>query len=232
MIKSPLVEVDNVSVIFGKSVAVENVNINIYRGDILAIIGLNGAGKTTLLKAILGIYKPAAGSISVHTKRIGYVPQVLNFDRTIPLTVRELLQTYRNGTKKVKDIEEKLGLTGALHLIDKKVGDLSGGELQRVMLANALLSEPELLLLDEPTTGIDVIGEKSFFDIIKGLHDQYEMAIVLVSHDIHMVYRHATQIVCINRKVMCQGPPHEVAGNGSIATLFGGYLAPYEHEHD
>lgn len=232
MIKSPLVEVDNVSVIFGKSVAVENVSINIYRGDILAIIGLNGAGKTTLLKAILGIYKPATGSIKVHTKRIGYVPQVLNFDRTIPLTVKELLQTYRNGTKKVKDIEENLGLTGALHLIDKKVGDLSGGELQRVMLANALLSEPELLLLDEPTTGIDVIGEKSFFDIIKSLHDQYEIAIVLVSHDIHMVYRHATQIVCINRRMMCQGPPHEVAVNGSIAKLFGGYLAPYEHEHD
>lgn len=224
----PVVKAKNLKVSFGKITALKDISFSLYHGEVMAIIGLNGAGKTTLLKTILGIYKPSQGSIEVNTAKIGYVPQALNFDRSIPLTVRELLQSY-SGSK--SGIEEGLALTGGAKLINKKVGDLSGGELQRVMLTNALLAKPELLLLDEPTTGVDVLGEQSFFEIIKGLQDKKNMAIVLVSHDIHLVYRYASKIICINRTMMCQGTPREVAANTDIVKLFGGYLIPYEHEH-
>lgn len=228
MAAKPLAEVKNLSVRFGDIVAIEGIEFSIYPGEVVAVIGLNGAGKTTLLKTMLGVYKPTTGAIAINTRRVGYVPQLLNFDRTIPLTVRELLQTYNSSSQ----IEQKLALTGGRHLLNKKVGDLSGGELQRVLLANALLAEPELLLLDEPTTGIDVVGEQTFFGIVKDLQDKCNMGIILVSHDIHMVYRHATRIVCINRTMMCSGTPHEVAANANLAELFGGYLTLYKHEHD
>jgi zinc transport system ATP-binding protein len=227
--KNPLVNIENLTIRFGELTVIEGINLRIYPGEVLAIIGLNGAGKTTLLKAILGIYKPAAGRVTVHTKRIGYVPQSLNFDRSIPLTVKELLRAY---SKKATDTETKLSAVGAIHLINKGVGSLSGGELQRVLLANALLSEPELLLLDEPTSGVDVVGEKGFFELIKDLQDGQSMGIVLVSHDIHLVYRYATQIICINKTMMCQGTPNEVAVDSSFIELFGEYLIPYEHEHN
>lgn len=128
----------------------ENIDLEIFEREAIALIVLNGSGKTTLLKTMLGIYRSSAGSVVVNTRRIGYVPQTLNFDRSIPVIVKELLKAYGG---RGNDIEAKLLLAGGPHLIHKKVGYLSGGELQRVLLANALLSEPRLLLLDEPTPG-------------------------------------------------------------------------------
>ncbi|MDI6715505.1 MAG: metal ABC transporter ATP-binding protein [Actinomycetota bacterium] len=232
MSESPIVEIKNLNVAFGGNTALEGINLSIYPSEVIAVIGLNGAGKTTLLKTMLGIYKPSSGLVKLNAKKIGYVPQSLSFDRSIPLTVKELLRAYSSKKQSIREeTRRKLNLVGALHLENKRVGDLSGGELQRVLLANALLSDPELLLLDEPTTGIDVVGEKGFLEIIKTLQDEQRMAIVLVSHDIHLVYRYATRIVCIHRKMMCQGPPHTIAENLDFVKLFGNYLTPYEHEH-
>jgi len=228
MSQKVLVKTENLGVSFGKAVVLENISLEIYQREVVALIGLNGAGKTTLLKTILGIYRPSSGSVKVNTRRLGYVPQRLNFDRSIPITVKELLQAYGG---KNNAIEDKLALAGGLHLISRRVGDLSGGEFQRVLLASALLPEPELLLLDEPTSGIDVVGERSFFEIVKKLQDEQDVAIVLVSHDIHQVYRHATRVVCINKTMLCQGPPHTIAGDSGFQELFGDYLIPYGHNH-
>ncbi|MBE0447084.1 MAG: metal ABC transporter ATP-binding protein [Actinobacteria bacterium] len=229
MNRKVLVKLDNVGVSFGKTAVLEGIDLEIHEREVVALIGLNGAGKTTLLKAILGIYKPSTGSVKVNARRIGYVPQRLNFDRSIPITVGELLQAYGGEAATIKS---KLTLTGGSHLVRKRVGDLSSGELQRVLLANALLSNPELLLLDEPMTGVDVIGERSFLEVIKRLQDEQDVAIILVSHDIHLVYRYADRVLCINKTMLCQGPPNAIIDDSGFLELFGDYLIPYEHEHN
>lgn len=229
--KDSLVAFRSVSIELSGQNVLENVSLEIFRSEIVTVIGLNGAGKTTLLRAILGVYRPARGEIIVRTKKIGYVPQRLQFDRTIPFSVLELLRTYSGKSADV--IFQKSQEIQAEKLLEKKVGELSGGELQRVLLVNALLSDPELLLLDEATSGIDARGEHQFYQLLQVLHQKYQMAIVMVSHDIHTVFAHASRVFCLNRTICCYGAPQDVSASPEFAKLFGSYLAPYKHHtHD
>jgi zinc transport system ATP-binding protein len=196
----------------------------------VSIIGLNGSGKTTLLKSILGIYKPRTGKIIVNAAKIGYVPQNLFFDKTIPLSVFELLKVYTKKSEKA--IKEKLHEVDAENLINKKIGQLSGGQLQRVLIANSLLMQPDLLLLDEPTASIDIVGEKTIYDLIKKIYNYYKITIVMVSHDIHMVFDQASKILCLNRKLYCSGTPKEISKNKEFKKIFGHNLVPYTHTHN
>ncbi len=226
----PLVELESVCLKRSNQTIVENISLKIMPDEIISLIGLNGSGKSTILKLILGIYKPTSGEVIRHTKKIGYVPQKFEFDRTIPLSVMELIQIYSEASK--ADIESKLKEIGAHHLIHRNIGGLSGGEMQRILIANALLSKPELLLLDEPTSGLDVIGEKDFYCSIEEIKKKYKLSVVIVSHDIHLVFDHAKTIFCVDHCLVCHGHPEKVKKNEAFQKLFGPHLVPFKHHEN
>lgn len=225
----PLIEFKNANVIIGGKTILKNLDFKIHREEIVSLIGLNGAGKTTLLKAILGI-TPIKGYRQINTKKIGYVPQKLDFDRTIPITVQEFLEVYSG--KKITEIRKALKKVKSQKLIKRQLGYLSGGELQKVLIANALLLDPEILLLDEPTAGIDITGQHNFYDLIESLQTELKITIILVSHDIHTVFSKSSKVLCINGHICCQGSPKSVSESPEFNKLFCHHLAPYQHKHD
>jgi zinc transport system ATP-binding protein len=225
-----LLSCQNMDVILSGQIILQDVSFEINKNEIVALIGLNGSGKTTLLKAILGIYPISKGIRKLHTKRLAYVPQKIQFDRTIPITVFELLNTYSDKDR--QEILKKLKEISSDHLIDRQVGKLSGGELQRVLIANALLLKPELLLLDEATAGIDAVGERNFYDLVTKIHEEYKMTIIIVSHDIHTIFNKATQIFCLhNRSIVCKGKPSDVIKQKAFSDIFASHLSPFTHDH-
>ncbi|MEI6221720.1 MAG: metal ABC transporter ATP-binding protein [bacterium] len=229
MQQNSIILANNISVTLGTRSVLENISFSIFPGEVVSLIGLNGAGKSTLLKTILGIYPLSNGTLDLHTKKIGYVPQKLEFDRSIPLTVEEFLTIY--SRKDTQEIAEKLQEVQAKKLLRKQLGALSGGELQRILIVNALLRDPELLLLDEATAGVDVTGEQLFYSLIADIHKRYGTTIVLVSHDIHLVFAQSTKVLCLDKHLCCQGSPQEVSEHPEFTKLFGSYLAPYKHVH-
>ena len=230
----------------------ENITFTIDEGEIVAIIGPNGAGKTTLIKAILGLIPYDTGSVSVfglpfksndsHV-RIGYIPQRIEFDRTFPITVHELL-TYtippfytspliKNREEEEKRIYSHLAVVGAQDLIERKVGTLSGGELQRVMLAKAIVNDPKILFLDEPASGVDIEGQERFHDLVRRLNKEQGMTVILISHDLHIVYRFADNVLCMNRRLVCSGEPSKALTDEVIKSVYGEMMGGYIHScHD
>jgi zinc transport system ATP-binding protein len=226
-----LIKSTSLSVKVGGKNILSNINFSVYENEILSIIGLNGSGKTTLLKTLAGIIKSYSGTLKIHTKKIGYVPQKLDFDRTVPFSVLEVLKNLSLQT--IATIENALEELDAKHLLYKKISDLSGGELQRVLIANAILNKPEILLFDEPTAGIDAIGEKQFYNLVTQIHKKYQTTIVLVSHDIHSVFVRSSRILCLHDKsICCTGTPAAVSNNKTLKELFPTYLSPYRHKHE
>ena len=215
----------------------DDLSFEVTRGETVAIIGPNGAGKTTLLKALLG-FIPFEGTISVLgyapnalraiPTKIGYVPQRLEFDRTMPVTVKELLSIHLLQHDQSR-IEVVLSLVGAQALTDRRLGVLSGGEFQRVLVALALLNEPEILFLDEPAAGIDVEGADEVYKIIKGLQQSQGLTILLVSHDVDVVFRYATNVLCINHRLVCSGVPLEALTKETLEQLYGSHNTMYAH---
>jgi ABC-type Mn2+/Zn2+ transport system ATPase subunit len=245
--------VENLCVTFNNHHLLENITFSVEEGSIIAVIGPNGAGKTTLVKAILGIVPCAAGSISLFGKphphnnshvQVGYVPQRLEFDRTFPLTVSELLSftippTYSLPFHKKKEkklhIEKLLETVGAQELAHRSIGKLSGGELQRVMIAKAIVNDPKILFLDEPASGVDIEGQERFYDLIKRLNREKKLTVILISHDLNIVYRFADNVLCLNRKLICTGKPAEALTNDVIKSVYGEMMGAYIHschEHD
>lgn len=211
------------------------VDLDVHRGEIVTIIGPNGGGKTTLLKVILGIIAPDKGTVSKAAHlRIGYVPQKLHIDPTLPLPVRRLMTL--TARFEGAEIAAALDETGVAHLIEADVSILSGGEFQRVMLARSILGSPDLLVLDEPVQGVDFAGEVALYEKIAAIRDQRGCAILLVSHDLHVVMAATDRVICLNGHVCCAGVPHEVAEDPEYARLFGprasGAVALYRHHHD
>lgn len=233
---APAVCVDRVSVHYQDVVVLDDVSFDIPAGAITAIIGPNGSGKTTLLKAMLGLI-PHRGSVSllgqplrkVHN-RIGYVPQRFDFDRTFPLTVQEFLTLYRrNGGSTPQDVVREVGLQKGI--LDKKLGTLSGGQLQRVLIAQAIINNPALLFLDEPSTGIDVAGEAALYDILAHLKETHGATVVLVSHDLAMLADIVDHVVAINHKLVCVGTPEKALTPKRLAELYGSRAKAIAHEH-
>lgn len=219
------IKAENISVKIGNDEIIKNVNIHIHCGELTVIIGRNGAGKSTLLKALLGEVKHT-GKIEIYDKKenkyeklkIGYVPQSMNIERHMPTTVYDLIAGIisnkpiwiKKDKKIYEKIKEHLKVFEAESLIDKSIGDLSGGELQRVLLSIATLSNPNLLILDEPVSGIDKNGIKLFFDLINKQKTEHDMAIILVSHDLDMVRKYADKVILLDKTVIKQGTPDEV----------------------
>jgi len=213
---------------------VEGVSLTVRKGKIVTLIGPNGSGKSTTAKIALGIYKNIEGSVEKYTNKIGYVPQKISIDWTLPLRVYDFMLL----TEVIKNeaIDEALRLTGVIHLKNKSLGNLSGGEFQRVLIARAISKKPELLVLDEPVQGVDYTGEIALYELIKKISDTLNCGILLISHDLHTVMTATDHVVCLNGHVCCSGTPLDVAKNNEYKTLFGEQasqiLSVYEHKHD
>ena len=230
----PLIRLQQVSVGFRQESVLENVQLTVNAGEIVTLIGPNGAGKTTLVRAVLGLLKPDSGSVWRKPRlRIGYMPQKLTVDPTLPLSVLRFLRLVPGVDRHTA--LAALAEVGAEQVIDSPLQNISGGELQRVLLARALLREPELLVLDEPVQGVDVAGQAELYRLITQLRDRHGCGVLMVSHDLHLVMSTTDQVVCLNRHVCCSGHPEQVSGDPAFVELFGQdaqSLAIYHHHHD
>jgi zinc transport system ATP-binding protein len=229
-----LVKLNNVGFRQNQKWLVQGVSLQVEKAKIVTLIGPNGSGKSTTAKIALGLLKNIEGEVEKFTNKIGYVPQEISIDWTLPLRVRDFMLL----TDKLKDdtIEEALSLTGVVDLKDKSLGNLSGGEFQRVLLARAISKKPELLVLDEPVKGVDFTGEIALYELIKEISEKLNCGILLISHDLHTVMSATDYVVCLNGHVCCSGSPKEVAKNNEYKALFGEQAAQtlsiYEHKHD
>lgn len=230
-----LVTVKDVSVTLGGHNALSHVDMSIDKGEIVTIVGPNGSGKSTLLRCVIGAIKPTSGTVlSTAGLKIGYVPQQLAIDPTLPLTAGRFL-SLPNRRSKV-ETTQALRQAGAENIADRPMSSLSGGQFQRVLLARALLDKPDLLILDEPTTGLDQPGSADFYQQIEDVRRETGAAVLMVSHELHVVMSASDRVVCLNGHVCCHGTPEIVASAPEYRALFGsgthGALALYRHEHD
>ena len=229
--KTPLAMARGVTVHFGKRMVLDHVDLAVHEREIVTLIGPNGAGKSTLVKVMLGLQQPNHGSVELRPGiRIGYVPQRLALDPVLPLTVRRFLTLIQRNTE--ARLCQALEEVGAAHLLDAQMATLSGGESQRILLARALLREPQLLFLDEPIQGVDVSGQGELYDLIARLRDERHCGILMVSHDLHLVMARTDRVFCLDQQVCCTGHPERLraAGEQRIAGPLEG-LAPYTHHH-
>ena len=229
-----LVKLKNAGIKQNDKWLVKGVSLEVEKGKIVTLIGPNGSGKSTRAKIALGIYKEFEGTVEKFTNKIGYVPQKISIDWTLPLRVADFMVLTDDLDK--GDINEALALTGVDHLIDKNLGNLSGGEFQRVLLARAISRKPELLVLDEPVQGVDFTGEIALYQLIKKISEKLNCGILLISHDLHTVMSATDHVVCLNGHVCCSGSPIDVAKDKEYKALFGEQasqtLSIYEHKHD
>ncbi|MGR4047817.1 zinc ABC transporter ATP-binding protein ZnuC [Kosakonia cowanii] len=230
-----LITLENVSVAFGQRRVLSDISLNLRPGKILTLLGPNGAGKSTLVRVVLGLVAPDTGVIKRDKAlRIGYVPQKLQLDATLPLTVGRFMR-LRPGTRK-DDLIPALKRVQAAHLIDAPMQKLSGGETQRVLLARALLNQPQLLVLDEPTQGVDVNGQVSLYNLIDELRKELNCAVLMVSHDLHLVMAKTDEVLCLNHHICCSGTPEVVSMHPEFISMFGHrgaeQLGIYRHNHN
>lgn len=243
-----VVEVKDARVSFNGVPALRGVTLSIPKGEMVALIGPNGSGKTTLLRSLLGLQKLDAGQVRLFGQpvshrtlsRVGYVPQKLMLEKNFALSVREFLALRLKSTRQwfwqrhattealIRPMLVEIGVEPLLNL---SLGSLSGGQLQRVLIAFSLLTEPELLLLDEPTAGVDTSGEQTFYELISAVHKRHRLTVVLVSHDLSMVFRHASWVYALNGKICCEGTPPEVLNAESLKQAYGIHVSPYHHHH-
>ncbi len=232
--KKILLKVENVGIsVKGKSL-VRDVSLEVKQGEIVTLIGPNGSGKSTTAKIALGIYKKIDGKVKTYTDKIGYVPQKISIDWTLPIRVLDFMTLTEELTQ--DQINSALNMTGVEHLKNKSLSNLSGGEFQRVLIARAISKQPELLVLDEPVQGVDFKGEIALYKLIKEISEKMKCGILLISHDLHVVMSATDFVVCLNGHVCCSGTPHKVVQDNKYRELFGdrasNILSLYEHKHD
>lgn len=215
------------------------VDLDIEKGEIVTLIGPNGAGKTTLVRTLLGLEKPDSGRVVRRQGlTVGYVPQRFDIDRALPMTVTRFLSLGANSRQNSRKngIARVLEEVGAARVANQQLANLSGGELQRVLLARALLNDPDLLVLDEPVRGVDYVGEAELYTLIGRLRDTRGLGVLLISHDLHVVMGKSDRVICLNRHVCCSGVPEAVAQHPEYVRLFGRdearAFAVYQHRHD
>jgi len=230
-----LLRVENVDITRGNTRVVKGVSLTVERGRIVSLIGPNGSGKTTLVRAALGLQPISAGSVWRRPKlKVGYVPQKVMVDLSLPMTVRRFLSVGANITGAA--VDRALKDMGVTKLAERPVQQVSGGEMQRVLIARALLRDPDLLVLDEPAQGVDVSGLEELYRMIGDLRTSRGCGILVVSHDLHLVMAETDHVICLNGHVCCEGQPANVADHPAYLQLFGKRrseaLAVYTHHHD
>ena len=236
-----ILKVENMNVGFDNDKILTDLSFNVNKGDVLAIVGPNGAGKSVLFRALLGLI-PHSGTMEwVKDLKISYVPQKISIDRELPLSVGEFLKFKK---KSINEIVDTLNLLGIMtdknkhhseyhlqeHILKQRLGWLSGGQLQRVLIAWALLDNPDVLLFDEPTSGIDVGGEETIYGMLKKLHTERKLTMLLISHDLNIVYKYANNVLCLNKEMICYGSPATALDSTALVKLYGDEAGFYKHE--
>ena len=246
---SLLIKAEHISHSFAKTDVLRDVSLEVHAGEIVTLIGPNGAGKSTLLKILLQLITATKGSVTQKPNlKIGFMPQKIQIDPTLPLTVKHFLElglfkpislwkrlfnfSTNNNTSPQSVFIEELNIA---HLLDQPIQNVSGGEMQRILLARALMREPELLVLDEPVQGVDLQGQTELYHYINTLRERYNLGVLMVSHDLHIVMKNTNKVLCLNQHVCCSGTPQAVSQSPEFIALFGDNaeeLAIYEHQHD
>jgi len=229
-----LITVKNLSVAYGANTVLRDVSLTVEPGEIVTIVGPNGSGKSSLLRAIIGATEPASGEIFLKPGlKIGYVPQRLHVDPTLPITVERFMRLTDRVSK--ADCSSALAAAAVPDLLKRQMSRLSGGQFQRVMLARALINRPDVLLLDEATQGLDQPGSAAFYQQIETVRRDTGCAVLMVSHELHVVMSASDRVICLNGHVCCEGAPAVVASAPEYRALFGtgtgGALALYRHDH-
>lgn len=236
----PAISIEKLSITLGTQRILEDISFSVAAGTIVAIIGPNGSGKTTLMRAILGLLAFESGRILINGKQIsearkeiGYVPQRFSFDREFPITVQEFMNLARHCRSPKASIRQRIEEVGLTPMIlHKRIGHLSGGQLQRVLVAQAILNDPSILFLDEPSTGIDTVGEAALYDVIEHLNHEHKTTVLMVSHDISMVDKLVDQVVCLNKRLLCIGSPKHALTEKHLSELYHTRAAPFHHTHE
>jgi len=230
-----LISAKNVSVLKNKKSILENIDIQINKKDFITIVGPNGAGKTMLLKCLMGFYKPTSGMIERKEKlKIGYMPQSINVINTMPMTVKGFITVK----KKYDDVSLHKVITEVNlgEIVNKQLSVLSGGEMQRVLLARSLLNNPDLLILDEPAQNLDISGQLNFYKLIQEIYSKRDISILMISHDLHLVMVSTKKVLCLYKHICCSGAPQQIAKDPEFLSMFGKDMANmmsiYQHSHD
>ena len=230
-----LISAKNVSVLKNQKSILENIDIQINKKDFITIIGPNGAGKTMLLKCLMGFYKPTSGMIERKEKlKIGYMPQSINVINTMPMTVKGFITVK----KKYDDVSLHKVITEVNlgEIVNKQLSVLSGGEMQRVLLARSLLNNPDLLILDEPAQNLDISGQLNFYKLIQEIYSKRDISILMISHDLHLVMVSTKKVLCLYKHICCSGAPQQIAKDPEFLSMFGKDMANmmsiYQHSHD
>jgi len=231
-----LLSLQNISLSLGNRDILRDVSLDLQEANILTVIGPNGAGKSTLIRIMLGLQKADSGTVWLRDKlSIGYVPQKMDINVQIPLSVRHFI-ALGGASFSQQELQRTMKAVEAGHVLDQPVQQISGGELQRVLLARALLRKPELLVLDEPAQGVDVNGQAKLYQLIDQLVDERGFGVIMISHDLHLVMAKANQVLCLNQHICCSGIPEDVSKHPEYQSLFGTVaaesIAVYKHYHD
>ncbi|MCL4403860.1 metal ABC transporter ATP-binding protein [Patescibacteria group bacterium] len=229
MDSSPLLEVKDLTVTFDGRSVVNDVSFTLKPQEVLAVIGPNGSGKSTLLKTLVGINKKYSGSIAFAPgAKIGYLPQRFHVDFYLPMTVREFLDLKPEHKYSLEEVLRLVEIPG--NWLDENLATFSSGQLQKILLAFAIIDQPQVLLFDEPTENVDVVSQESIYDLLHELQDKTGVAMVIISHDLNVVYRYAQTVLCLNEKMLCYGPPIEALTNETLSHLYGDH-AFFHHHH-
>jgi len=228
--QNPLLTVNNLAVQIGTETVLHDISFSVAEHDVVVILGPNGAGKTTLMRALLGLV-PHTGSVVWHTKRYGYLPpqESINRSHLPPVTVQDFFALKKVSREKALVAVEEVGLSEAI--LSQQFATLSTGQFQRMMLAWVLIDSPQVLLLDEPTAGIDIGGEETIYSLLHQLWKKRKLTIVLVTHNISIVWKHATNVLCLNKTLICYGPPEATLSSELLKKIYGTEVALYEHRH-
>jgi zinc transport system ATP-binding protein len=224
-----ILRVRDLRVTLDRQSIIEKLSFEVKRGEVLTILGPNGAGKSVLLKTLLGSL-PYRGEIewAKDIKR-SYVPQRLPFIKDIPLNIKDFFMLKTSSEKETVECLNSVGYRK--DFLEKKIGDLSSGQFQRILIAWGLVGKPQVLLFDEPTTGVDISGEETIYNFLAKLKEERELTILLVTHDLSVVYKFSTDVICLNKQPICYGPPQEVLTLESLQKLYGGEVKYYQHKH-
>ncbi|WP_328805243.1 zinc ABC transporter ATP-binding protein ZnuC [Spirabiliibacterium pneumoniae] len=232
---SPLIELQDITVMVGDKTILSHINLRLFPNTVTTIVGPNGGGKSTLLKVLLKLISPSSGRVKHATGvRIGYVPQKIHLDPTLPITVKKFLSLNRFCNKQARD--DVLDELKIAHLKNQTMHKLSGGEMQRVLLARALLNRPNLLVLDEPVQGVDITGQAELYQLINHSKSKFNCAVLMVSHDLHIVMANTDHVLCVNQHLCCAGTPQAVSEHPQFIQYFGDQFAQtfalYTHHHN
>ena len=227
---NPLVTLSKVNKTFAERPVLQNISMQLMQGEITTLIGPNGAGKSTLVRLILGLIKPDSGSVTPAPQlNIGYMPQKISIDPSLPISTCRFLQLANTSHKAC---HEALEMVGIRHLTKSPIQTLSGGELQRALLARAILRKPNFLVLDEPVQGVDITGQNALYKMISELSKSLNCGVLMVSHDLHLVMSSTDKVICLNQHICCQGRPEQVTQDPAYIDIFGQTTAIYSHHHN